>query len=104
MALKKVKLIRDKLEPKGPVTCRPVPSVAIHVALLVAKLHEEVGEVADNLTDASEYADVLQALMDLAALAGVSWKDVETETWWKLEERGGFAGGKVMVVRGEASP
>ena len=100
MALKKVKLIRDKLEPLGPVTCRPAPSVAIHAALLVAKLHEEVGEVADNLTNAGEYADVLQALMDLAALAGVPWKQVGTELAWKFEERGGFAGGKVMTVRG----
>jgi predicted house-cleaning noncanonical NTP pyrophosphatase (MazG superfamily) len=103
MALKKVKLIRDKLEPKGPITCQPVPSVAIHAALLVAKLHEEVGEVAEGLTDASEYADVLQALMDLARLSGVPWKQVETELDWKLGERGGFAGGKVMVVKGEAA-
>lgn len=102
MALKKVKLIRDKLEPSGPVTCRPVPSVAIHAALLVAKMHEEVGEVADHLTDASEYADVLQALMDLAALCGVTWRSVELEQALKHNERGGFSGGKVMVVRGEA--
>ncbi len=99
--LLKCKLIRDKLEPKG-VVCHPVPSRAIHAALLVAKLHEEVSEVADHLTDASEYADVLQALMDLARLSGVTWKEVETELDWKLERRGGFAGGKTMVVRSTA--
>ena len=102
-ALVKCKLIRDKLEPKGPATCQSVPSRAIHAALLIGKLHEEVEEVAENLTDASEYADVLQALMDLAALAGVTWKQVETEMAWKFEHRGGFSGGKVMVVKGKTA-
>ena len=101
MALRKVKLIRDKLDPKG-VTCEPAPSRAIHTALLIAKLHEKVQEVADHLTDVAEYADVLQALMDLANLVGVPWKEVEIELDWKLQRCGGVAGGKVMTVRGKA--
>ncbi len=96
----KCKLIRDGLTPLGPVTCQPAPSTAIHAALLIGKLHEEVEEIAEDLTDAREYADVLQALMDLAQLSDVPWKEVETELAWKLKRRGGFAGGKVMLVRG----
>ncbi|KKK95648.1 hypothetical protein LCGC14_2670680 [marine sediment metagenome] len=101
--LTKCKLIRDGLTPLGPVTCAPAPSRAIHAALLILKLHEEVGEVAEDLTDTREYADVLQALMDLAQLSGVPWEEVETELIWKAKHRGGFEGGKVMVVKGRTA-
>ena len=96
--LAKCKLIRDGLKPSG-TTCLPAPSRAIHAALLIGKLHEEVQEIAEDLTDAREYADVLQALKDLATLGGVSWKEVETQLVLKAERRGGFSDGKIMVVK-----
>lgn len=98
----KIKLIRDLLEPKGTcIELRPVASADEHTALLIAKLHEEIGEVmAGYCRDATEYADVLQALMDLAQLNGVAWKKIERECAHKHGVRGGFAGGKVMISRG----
>ncbi len=97
----KVKLIRDKLRLSNPSLC--LESVGdchwVHVALLVGKLHEEVAEVADRMDDPSEYADVLQALMDLARLNGVSWQDIRDARVKKFHERGGFSSGGVMVER-----
>lgn len=73
--------------------------IAAHFLMLglVAKLHEEVEEVHRALDDAEEYADVLQALFDLAKLNGISPSDI----YLKLDEKeitaGGFTPGKVMV-------
>ncbi len=97
----KVKLIRDKLELCSPST--DLESVAhcrwMHAALLVSKLHEEVAEMADRMYDPSEYADVLQALTDLARLNGLTWQDIQDAQVNKFHERGGFSGGRVMVPR-----
>ncbi len=95
----KVKLIRDKLDSKNSHIC--LESVKhrdwMHIALLMSKLHEEIAEVAEGMDDPSEYADVLQALMDLARLNGLTWQDVQDARIEKFHERGGFSGGKVMV-------
>ena len=98
--MRKVKLIRDKLEPQSPHTVTMyVKGTLMHRVLLVSKLHEEVAEVADCMDDPVEYADVLQALMDLACLNDVLWEDVLAIRANKLHERGGFAAGKIMVRR-----
>jgi predicted house-cleaning noncanonical NTP pyrophosphatase (MazG superfamily) len=100
--LKKVKLIRDFLKPSG-TKLRKVEA-PLRAALLIGKLHEEVQEIADDLGDAREYADVYQALMDLAELSGVAWKDVEYHLVQKREQKGGFSHGNVMVVEVGAKP
>lgn len=94
----KVKLIRDKLEPDHPsADLVSVGGTHMHAPLLVSKLHEEVAELADRMDDVVEYADVLQALMDLAQLNGFTWQDMQRARIEKFRERGGFSGGRVMV-------
>lgn len=57
---------------------------------LLLKLHEEVGEVTRAPRDITEYADVLQVLMDLAKHNGLSWLDVLRERELKSDESGTF--------------
>ena len=62
---------------------------------LALKLHEEVGEVCRAPRDVDEYADVLQALQDYAALNNVPWPQVLERAQEKAEERGTFMPGKL---------
>lgn len=57
---------------------------------MALKLHEEVAEVVRDPGDVSEYADVLQALMDYAALNQVSWNDIMIEQVHKRDASGPF--------------
>ena len=57
------------------------------------KLHEEVAELVRAPLDLSEYADVLQALMDYAELNGLSWTDVLIAKDNKRRKCGGFLPG-----------
>ena len=59
---------------------------------------DEIGEIADDMENAGEYADVLQALMELAALNNVPWIRVETERQNKEKRSGGFAAGRMLMV------
>lgn len=70
------------------------PDTAKHrlaVMMLINKLHEEVGEIAEKPFDVSEYADVHQVLIDLAAMNGISQGEIEIARQRKFEERGGFS-------------
>ena len=60
---------------------------------LQAKLLEECGEVSKAPFDHSEYADVLQVLMDLSKINGIPWGMVEKTQQDKKLERGGFLDG-----------
>ncbi len=93
-----IKLIRDKLKGVPGSELRRVRDKDEHTAYLVAKLHEEVGEVAADLTNPEEYADVLEALTTLANLNGIEWSEVMMHAITKHRSRGGFAGGLLMVV------
>ncbi len=57
---------------------------------LLLKLHEEASEIADAATDASEYADVLEVLLELAKINGVRWAAIEQALLCKRERLGGF--------------
>lgn len=57
---------------------------------LACKMHEEVQEVINAPKDRSEYADVLQALMDFAELNGIDWLDVEAALDKKAAVSGTF--------------
>lgn len=94
---KKVKLIRDKLNgiPGSSVIYCNGPQ---RHALLVAKLHEEVQEIAENLTDPMEYADLYEVLLELADNNGVTLKDILNVRFDKLAACGGFSLGKLMIV------
>ena len=92
------KLIRDKLKGLPGSELRRVRDKDEHTAYLIAKLHEEVSEVAGDLTNPEEYADVLEALMTLANLNNIEWSEVMMHVITKHRTRGGFAGGTLMVV------
>ncbi len=98
--MRKVKLIRDELTPPSvSISLETVAAPWALAALLVNKLHEEISEVATRMDEPEEYADVLQALMELAELNGVPWSSVEVWRLHKEREKGGFQLGKVMVQR-----
>lgn len=93
----KTKLIRDKLGPKEGRVMYQVDKET-HIALLVAKLHEEAQEIAEDCTDVYEYADLLTVLESLASVCGVGWDKVLEAKFEKAKEKGAFLSGKVMHV------
>lgn len=101
----KVKLIRDRLSPSGPGVTIETVTRPMHVALLIAKLHEESEEIADShCMNVEEYADVLQVLRDLAALHGIDWRQVAEARAAKARLRGGFLAGRAMIYRLAGEP
>ncbi|HIC80865.1 MAG TPA: hypothetical protein EYP07_07855 [Kiloniellaceae bacterium] len=95
----KVKLIRDKVLPRGTGVSVEVASRSTHIALLGAKLHEEAQEIVEShCRKAEEYADLLQVLVDLALLNGVPVREIEQARANKKAAKGGFLAGRVMVV------
>lgn len=92
------KLVRDLVETRPGESATALKLLpAVHLALVVGKLHEEVEELArDGCRSAEEYADVLQLVYDLAALNGVSLERIENKRLDKLEALGGFTGGRFV--------
>lgn len=97
------RLIRDRL------ARRPLAGVVVHKAKrggpfhrvgLVAKMHEEVCEVEKEPTDVGEYADLMEALLTMAALNGIKARQVADEMARKRRERGGFMGANFMYRTG----
>lgn len=70
-------------------TTRVAKPAEAHLGLAL-KLHEEVGEVCRAPQDVSEYADVLQVLMDFAELNGIAWETVLRACEDKLRTSGRF--------------
>lgn len=84
-------LVRDRMVPRVGIdedNVRVPPAIA--ASLLIAKAHDELSEVSRDLTNPEEYADVLECLVSLAKLVGVSWKDVETARELKRATKGGL--------------
>lgn len=98
----KVKLVRDKqendLDPNERLEVVQDPMILL--TLLVNKLHEEVSEVSAEMTDVYEYADVLEVLKTLAERNGISMEDIEMARLEKLERRGGFDKG-LLLIKGD---
>lgn len=93
----RVKLVRDKMQPLDDgETMTPANSKAGRVMALLLKLYEEIGEIQDKPHDPEEYADVLEALLELARLNGVPWAQVEERLLAKRQTRGGFRRGLVL--------
>lgn len=94
------RLIRDQLATKEREGVRVEYLQAgspMHKIALIAKLHEEVCEVEKAGTDVYEYGDVLQVLIDHAALHGISFADIKAAQEQKLRCFGGFSSGAIMV-------
>ena len=92
---KRIKLIRDKVAEEIFTDKDPnrqigyVPNGMLPV-FLAAKLHEEVEEVIEAPEDLDEYADVLEVLLTMAALSGISLEDIEKRRLEKRDRKGGF--------------
>ncbi len=93
----RVKMIRDKLEPTvGAV--RPVNSLPGRQLALIAKLHEEVEGIAKDATDPAEYAELLEAMMELMRINKVPWGKVEQAFRERRADQGGLRKGQIWVL------
>lgn len=92
----KAKLIRDNL--KGKMGSRIDERPDLLALTLVAKLHEEAQEIAEDISDPKEYADMFEAIYQLMELGGVSNIEVQKIRAIKSRDRGGFSLGKIMLV------
>lgn len=91
-------LVRDRMVPRpGFEEANISVPPALTTTLLVAKVHSEIEEVALDLTNPEEYADVLECLMTLAMLNGVNWKEVELARAEKHERKGGLQTGNLWI-------
>ena len=92
----KAKLIRNKLKGTNGSTLGFAPKLL--PLALIAKLHEEAQEIAEDIRNPEEYADMFQALEDLMAISGVNIDEVKKIQAKKYADRGGFSAGKIMRV------
>lgn len=99
----RAKLIRDDCEKvwteplRSNQTIQTVNSITgKHMALLL-KLHEETDEISRDATNPTEYADLLEVMIELARINGVRWASIEKALLAKRAERGGFRLGKVWT-------
>jgi len=82
-------LVRDKMVPRPGITeLNLAVSPAVATALLVAKLHSEAEEIARDISNPEEYADVLECLMSLASMNDVNWAEVMKALNEKRERKG----------------
>lgn len=87
-------LVRDKMVPRpGFNEANDRLPRAVVIPLIIGKLHAEIEEVALDLTNPEEYADVLELLMGLAAHNNVNWRVVERACANKRAQKGGFVTG-----------
>jgi predicted house-cleaning noncanonical NTP pyrophosphatase (MazG superfamily) len=91
------KLVRDKLDDRiPPEELRIETDPAKVEALLIAKLGEELSELAESgYKDKGEFGDVIDVLRALAERAGHSPEELEVARAKKEGERGGFRRGLV---------
>ena len=102
------KLVRDRIrEVPGFRPCssdfyRPVENPREHEALLLKKVHEELGELIEALSDGyandinDEGCDVIEAVMTLLAkTTDITAGEILTAISKKQRERGGYSGGLV---------
>lgn len=94
----KAKLVRDKSGPVKDGCCMSANSLpGKHMALLL-KLHEEVNEIANAATDPTEYADLLETLLELAKINEVPWNKIEESLLNKREQLGGFQMAQIWII------
>lgn len=90
-------LTRDHLVARGDFeVCRKVDK-PLTVALLIAKLHSETEEIAKDLTNPEEYGDLLETLMSLAELNGITFDQITDAAYDKQRAKGGLTGGNFWI-------
>ena len=86
----------------GDVQFRHANSLAgLHLALLL-KLHEQVTHLSNEPDQPVSYAEVLQALLDLANLHCVTPAQVETARQERVMQHGTFRKGVIMTIGEQA--
>ena len=91
-------LVRDKMVPRpGIAEANVTVSPALATALLVAKIHSETEEIARDVMNPEEYADVLECLMSLAQTNNVDWDQVEQILLEKRGRKGALATGNLWI-------
>ncbi|MTV50164.1 phosphoribosyl-ATP pyrophosphohydrolase [Heliobacillus mobilis] len=95
------KLVRDRI-PEIILQAGKQPETRVlndeeYSKLLREKLTEEVQEYLTS-GDIEELADILEVMLSLSKLHGVSWGEIETIAERKRAERGGF-NEKIMLIR-----
>ena len=92
------KLIRDKLSNVIPDNELELAGSEVELqGLLRAKLFEELNELNDsNYKDVDEYADLMEVILTIAEIEGVTKVDIEARRIEKLYERGGFNKGLIL--------
>ena len=97
----RVKLVRDLVECRDDSEeIRPANSRAGKTALLCLKLHEEAQEISDAPWDPVEYADLLEVMLELMRLNGVTPDALETAVLEKRSRLGAFRRGRTLVRPG----
>lgn len=93
-----MKIIRDKLA--GRITDAPVRAItdnSLFRELLLEKLIEELGELADsNYKDVFEYADVIEVVLAIAYQNAISVTQINNARMEKLDKNGGFKEGWIL--------
>ncbi|WLR90875.1 hypothetical protein [Shinella zoogloeoides] len=91
-------LVRDKMVPRpGFTELNITVSPAIATALLIAKVHSEAEEIARDVGNPEEYADVLECLMALAKTNSVNWAEVMKALNEKRERKGALDTGNLWI-------
>lgn len=84
------KLVRDNCDAVKAGQCQAANSLAVkHMALLL-KIHEETEEIAKDGNSVEEYADVIEALLELAHINGILQTEIEAVVVAKRAAKGGF--------------
>ncbi len=101
----RVKLIRDriKIAPGPNWEVRTINTVVGKQLALIAKLHEEVAEIANDAWEPGQDAEFLEAMLELARINGVRWEQIEEAMRHKRATHGGFRMGRVWIVQGHES-
>lgn len=96
-AVRTPQLTRDNLVPRNDNERCVRVDKATTVALLVAKLHSEAEEIANALTDAEEYGDILEVVYALARLNGVDLNEIDRRRSHKRAMKGGLMLGNLWI-------
>lgn len=91
------KLVRDKVKAQVNESVTWLQP-ALRRAMMIAKMHEEVEEIARDPNSPSEYGDVLGLLKDLSARQGFTWDQIEIAEVSKRELKGGFLKGRFVYT------